>query len=73
MPLPPMRAIYSSHVDSIGHDPGTNTLYVKWDSGKTSAYDGVPPQLADTIQNSWSVGKALTEHVKGDKYPHRYV
>jgi hypothetical protein len=70
--LPPMRAIYSSHVDSIGHDPDTNTLFVKWDSGKVSAYDGVPPTLADEVSNSWSVGKALTAQIKSS-FPHRYV
>jgi hypothetical protein len=72
MALPPMRAIYSSHVDSTGYDAETKTLYVKWDSGKVSAYDGVPPQLADEIQNSWSVGKALTTQIKS-AFPHRYV
>ena len=72
MALPPMRAIYSSHVDSADiPDAETKTLYVKWDSGKVSAYPA-SRQLADEIQNSWSVGKALTTQIKS-AFPHRYV
>lgn len=66
-----MRGVHSSHVDRIGWDAETQELVVQWDSGKTSIYSGVPHGVADSVQNSWSVGKALTSDVKG-KYPHRY-
>jgi hypothetical protein len=72
MALPPMRSIYSSHVDSVGYSAETQELYVTWDTGKTSVYSGVPPKLADEVTNSWSVGKALTAQVKS-VFPHRYV
>lgn len=65
------RAVYSSHVDRIGYDQQTKELRVKWDTGKTSVYSGVPPDVADTVSNSWSVGQALTQMVKGT-YSHRY-
>jgi len=71
--MPPvMRGVFSSHVRRIGHDAQTGELHVQWDSGKTSVYSGVPPDVADRVQNAWSVGKALREEVK-NAYPHRYL
>ena len=70
MPLPEMKSVYSSHVDSIGHDG--SDLYVRWDSGKISVYKGVPASVAAEVAGSWSVGKALREQVK-DRYDHAYV
>ena len=71
--MPPvMRQVFSSHVEAIGHDPATNELHVKWDTGKTSVYSNVPPEKADAVANSWSVGKALREQVKG-QHEHRYI
>ena len=69
---PDMRSVYSSHVNTIGHDPETGELHVVWDTGKHSVYAGVPADLASDVMNSWSVGKALTEQVKSN-YPHRYA
>jgi hypothetical protein len=69
---PPMRSVFSSHVDRIGHDMQTGELHVVWDSGKTSVYSGVPADVADDVSQSWSVGSALTAKVKG-KYAHRYL
>lgn len=68
--LPDMRPVYSSHVRRIGWQDGT--LYVEWDSGKVSAYDGVPEKLAGEIANARSVGSALHSTVKG-RFEHRYV
>ena len=65
-----MKEVHSSHVDQIGHDG--QDLHVVWDSGKHSVYRGVPAQMADEVMKSWSIGKALTESVKG-KFPHEYV
>lgn len=67
-----MREVFSSHVNRIGYDAETGDLLVEWDSGKTSAYAGVSPQVADDVATNWSVGSALTEQVKG-RYAHRYV
>ena len=39
---PPMRSVFSSHVDRVGHDAQTGELFVQWDTGKTSVYTGVP-------------------------------
>ena len=70
--MPVMRSVTSSHVSHVGHDSETKELHIKWADGRTSVYSGVPPQIADSVTNSWSVGKALHAEVKG-KYPHRYL
>lgn len=70
--MPPvMQSVYSSHVDRIGFDPTTQELHVQWQGGKTSVYSGVSAAVAQDVQSSWSVGKAVQEQIK-DKFPHRY-
>jgi hypothetical protein len=67
-----MQGVYSSQVKEVGHDPATGEMHVTWSSGKTSVYTGVPPDVADSVRTSYSVGKALSEQVK-PFYPHRYL
>jgi hypothetical protein len=69
---PTMRHIHSSHVKQVGHDSDTGDLHVVWDSGRTSVFENVPADLADRVGKSHSVGKALTDEVKG-KFTHRYL
>lgn len=69
---PVMQSVYSSHVSRVGYDAEAKTLLVEWDTGKTSAYEGVPPDVADEAMNSWSVGSFLNSSVKG-RYRHSYV
>lgn len=70
--MPPvMHSVHSSHVNRIGHDADTSEMHVEWDNGKTSIYSGVPAGLADQVRNSWSVGKAIREMIRG-KFDHRY-
>lgn len=69
---PPMRSVFSSHVDRVGHDAQTGELFVQWDTGKTSVYTGVPADLAEDVMSSWSVGSALTTRIKGT-FAHRYL
>lgn len=70
--MPDMRSVYSSSVDSIGHDPETNELHVKWQNGKTSVYEGVPAETAESVMGSASIGKALHSMVR-NQYSHRYA
>jgi len=72
MPAPDMTPVHSSHVDSVGYDATAQEMHVRWDSGKTSIYSGVPAELADEVLKSWSVGSALTEKVKS-AFSHRYA
>jgi hypothetical protein len=69
---PVMQSVYSSHVNKVGYDPQSKTLLVQWDTGKTSAYEGVPPDVADEAINAWSVGSFLNSAVKG-RFRHSYV
>lgn len=70
--MPVMRDVFSSHVNRIGHDPATGDLHVTWNTGKTSVYSGVPQELANAVMNDWSVGTALTTHIKAF-FPHKYL
>lgn len=71
MPLPNMKQVLSSHVKAVGYDDDEQTLYVEYSNGKISKYAGVPPDLADKVSNSYSIGKALNEHIKGS-FDHEY-
>jgi KTSC domain len=67
------REIYSSSVAAWDYDEPSQTLLIRWsDSGKTSAYEGVPAPLAEDTMKSYSVGTALRNNVMG-VYKHRYV
>jgi hypothetical protein len=65
------KSVYSSHVDTVSHNDETNELTVRWDTGKTSVYSGVPANLAKEVMDAWSVGTALHNQIKG-KYDHHY-
>ncbi len=67
-----MKSVFSSHVSEIGYDADTAELIVVWQSGKTSAYSGVPDDVAREVVNAASVGSAVRDMIKG-VYPHRYV
>lgn len=69
---PPMRAVYSSTVNRIGYADDTSELWVQWNNGRKSVYEGVPADVADTVMNAWSIGKALNDMVK-NVYEHRYA
>jgi KTSC domain len=60
-----MREVYSSAVDRIGYDEGTEELHVRWKrSGRLSIYEGVPAKLADEVMNAPSVGKAVMSSIQ---------
>lgn len=71
MSLPPMKQVMSSHVSAVGYDDDTQTLYVEYKNGKISKYADVPPDLADKVSNSYSIGQALNQHIKGS-FDHEY-
>lgn len=69
---PTMHSVHSSHVTAIGHDADTGDMHVAWDSGRTSVFENVPADLAERVRKSHSVGKAMTDDIKG-KFSHRYL
>jgi len=66
------KEVYSSSVAAWDYDPASKTMIVRWKGGKTSAYEGVPLDLAEKTMKSYSVGTALRNNVIGT-YKHRYV
>ena len=64
--------VYSSNVSTVGYDTDSGELIVRWNSGKTSAYAGVPEELALELSKAPSVGQMLNSQIK-PIYAHRYV
>ncbi len=67
-----MKPVTSTNVAAIGYDAAARELTVQWQSGKTSVYESVPPNVASDVQNAPSVGRAVHSLLKGT-YQHRYV
>lgn len=66
------QAVYSSNVSEVGYDPDTGELLVTWSkSGKVSAYQGVPEDVALKLANAPSVGQMLDAEIK-PYYSHSY-
>ena len=63
------KSVVSSNIQAIGHD-GANTLYIRFNSGTTYEYDGVPFSVYENLTGAESVGKAFHRDVRG-KYPHK--
>jgi len=70
--IPELTPVSSSHLDAIGYDDASQTLYVRWKNDQVSAYDNVPPIIAKDLQSAPSIGKAFNEMIRG-KYQHNYV
>lgn len=70
--LPAMKTVFSKVVQSIGYDAEKAAMYVKWRNGKISVYTGVPPDIAESVMSSPSIGQAVAAQIKG-KYSHGYV
>lgn len=66
------KNVLSSWVSEVGYDSENSTLLIKWAKGGQSSYAGVPPDVADEVSKSWSVGDTLRNMVIG-KYPHSKV
>jgi len=58
------KAVTSSNVVSVGHDPETNVLEVEFKGGAVYQYHYVPERVYDEIMRSDSVGKFINQHIK---------
>lgn len=70
--LPPMTGVKSSNVESIGHDPERQSLFVRFKSGGLYKYDGVSPEAHAAFMKSDSKGKHFKQNIMG-KYVHQKV
>lgn len=66
------QSVFSSVVSEVGFDSDTGELLITWSkSGKVSAYQGVPEDVALRVANAPSVGTMLNSEIK-PYYGHSY-
>ena len=65
---PEMKLVDSTLLHSIGYDPITESLYVKFLKGGLYRYDRVPYGVYEDFQNAPSAGKFFLTKIK-HQYP----
>jgi KTSC domain len=66
------QSVFSSMASEIAYDSDSNELLVTWaKSGKVSAYQGVPEDVALRLANAPSVGQMINDEIKPN-YSHSY-
>lgn len=66
------QSVFSSMASEIAYDSDTNELLVTWSkSGRVSAYQGVPEDVAFRLANAPSVGQMINDEIKPN-YQHSY-
>lgn len=63
--MPEMTYVDSSNIEAIGYDDATQELHVRFLSGATYIYKGVPRQIFDDLMQAPSKGSFLNREVKG--------
>lgn len=58
------KAVSSSNIRSVGHDPASNVLEVEFSSGQVFLYEGVPRELADQLVKADSVGRFFAQNIR---------
>jgi hypothetical protein len=58
------HSVVSSNIESIGHDPGSSTLHVKFRNGSHYAYHGVDRSTFGVMMGAPSKGKFLHKMIK---------
>jgi hypothetical protein len=72
MEMTAIPAEKNSHVESVGHDPVTQTLRVKFKNGGAYDHAGVPAHHHSGMLAADSPGKYFHAHIRG-KYEHTKV
>ena len=70
--MPWTQSVFSSNVREVGYDETTHDLLITWNNGRTSAYSGVPEDVALRLTKAASVGQMINSEIK-PAYPHRYL
>jgi KTSC domain len=58
------KSVTSSNIESIGYDPSTQTLEVKFKSGGTYSYPGVSQQEYDDFEGASSLGSHFHSKIR---------
>ncbi len=66
------QSVYSSNVTSVGYDADAKLLYITWNNGRQSVYEGVDEEKALRVANAASVGQAVNNEIKPG-HAHKYV
>lgn len=62
--MPQMIPVKSSNIAAVGYDPGTAILTVQFSSGRTYAFEDVPPGEHNDFMASNSKGSYFANHIK---------
>ena len=63
------KAVESSQIEAVAHDPETNTLGIRFKSKKGPSeyhYQNVSDKLYEGLVGAVSVGQFFAEHIKND-------
>lgn len=63
--MPEMLYVDSSNIEAVGYDEGAQELHVRFLTGATYAYYGVPRLLFDGLMAAPSKGSFLNREIKG--------
>ncbi|WP_259391347.1 KTSC domain-containing protein [Paenibacillus sp. 1011MAR3C5] len=63
-----MISVLSSNISAIGYDAAAHHLYVRFHSGTTYRYSGVPSSIHSGLMNATSKDSYLTHCIK-DRFP----
>ena len=66
------QRVSSSNLEEVGYDPSTQTLEVRFKSGRTYQYFDIPEHIHDGLMKAGSPGGYLNSEVKG-KYRYARV
>ncbi len=65
--------VKSSNVSSVGYDPGTSTLEIKFHSGGVYQYYGVPSSVHEGFMKADSKGSYFHHYIKLAGYHYKKV
>jgi hypothetical protein len=65
-------AVRSDHVQAVAYDEAERTMGVVFTDGSEYLYEGVPAEVHRYVRTAMSVGRALSEVVKG-RYAYQRV
>lgn len=66
---PTMTPVESTNLHSVGYDPDTKFMHIKFKSGGHYRYSGVPAEAHKALVGADSVGGHFSKNFAG-KYPH---
>jgi hypothetical protein len=66
-PRPPMQAIDSSNIRSVGYSPKANQLFVQFSGGDLYVYFDVLPEIYNGLMQAASKGQFIARAIK-DRY-----